>query len=86
MSLHDQLLAAGAEFSHPKYLATVDGARCFVGEFLDGELRLTDQGRKLLADEPKTEDKPAKRSKKAAPVVESANELEGILDDLNLGE
>lgn len=81
MSLHDKLVAAGAECVHPKYIATIDGARVFVATCADGEVYLTEEGRTLLAD-PK-EPKKARASKVAPKQVESANEL---VDDLDLGD
>lgn len=44
----ETLLALGAENCHPKLIAKVDGQNEFVGEFVDGELHLTEHGRKLL--------------------------------------
>ena len=83
MSIHERLMAAGAECMWPKYIASVDGERVFVAESFDGDLRLTDAGRKFLADEPAEAPKPTKRVKKSEPVVESANAL---VDDLDLGD
>lgn len=71
-----------AEIGGGLCFAKVDGKKVQVGELRNDDFYPVQEYLHLLV----AEDKPAKRSKKSAPVVESANELEGILDDLNLGE
>ena len=86
MDNYEKLMALpGVENCHPKFIAVVDGKREFVAEVVDGTVYLTDAGKQLLATAEPAE-KPAKRSKKTAEVVQSANESASEFDDLNLSE
>ena len=80
------------ENCHPKFLAWFNKVKVVVAYAVDEVIYLTDEGKafleaqaEALADKLAPE-KPAKRSKKAAEVVQSANELVDKLDDLNLSE
>lgn len=83
MTNFDKLMAAGAENCHPKLIADVDGVRSFVGHFVDGEVHLTDAGRKLLSendDQVVPTKSRASRGKKPEPT-----ETDTQVDDIDLG-
>jgi len=88
MDTYEKLLTHPlVECVHPKFIAVVDGKKEFVAESVDGTVYLTEFGKKLLADAAGQDtEKPAKKGKKPAPVVESANTLVDSLDELDLGE
>ena len=87
MSNYEKLMdTPGVENCHPKFIATINGKKEFVAEVIDGTVYLTDAGKKLFAEMPDGDAKPAKKGKKAAPVVESANTSAGEADELDLGE
>ena len=88
MDNYEKLMAhPDVENCHPKFIATVNGKRELVAEAIDGTVYLTAAGRDLLDNAPVVEEeKPAKKGKKAAPVVESANALVDSLGELNLSE
>ncbi len=84
-SLYESLLAnPEVECCHPKFIATVNGAKCVIADALDGEVYLTEAGRAFVAS---ADDGKAKRaSKKAAKEVQSTNTSADDLPDLDLGE
>ena len=88
MDNYEKLMAhPDVENCHPKFIATVNGKRELVAEAIDGTVYLTAAGRDLLDNVPAAEDaKPAKKGKKAAPVVESANMSADEVGDFDLSE
>lgn len=80
------------ENCHPKFLAWIDKVKVVVAYAVEEVIYLTEEGKAFLEAQAEAvadavaPEKPAKRSKKTAEVVQSANELVDKLDDLNLSE
>lgn len=80
------------ENCHPKFLAWINKVKVVVAYAVDEVIYLTDEGKAFFAEQAEAlahklaPEKPAKRSKKTAEVVQSANTSASEFDDLNLGE